>query len=568
MPLPALAGVAGFLESAGAAELVKGGLSGLVGFEPFLGWLQSTADQIMPGVTERWTTFQLQNRANYMTRLVRALIAAEGETAPQMASLAVLGIQDVFGVQPPAAALVGRGGSAARDQALAPVADIFLAGLFGSLGGVTSVTPEAGYANMKRLVQKSIVSGIQSWLVGNLGLGILSHDLPDWGKLGEIVTDATGLGRVTSAALAPVLNAMVVDPARRQLNRIFQPAIPSESQAVRMRFRDVISESTYFDLMAQQGWSREWAAEWLSVYATLPSRSDLRAMLEQEELDATGVTQYLVAQGHPPDVAAKLTRVIANDRVRALKQSLVTLARDMYRDRDAEADVLDQVAHQVGYTQAELDWLVAGANLERSRAKRMSESDMEAGYVADLVTMDELQSFYQLQGYAERSVDILTALAAAKKAKAEAAEARRRPRPAPESLAAIAKTTALEANRRGILTDPQLREILVAQGMAGAALETTLALAQARRADYVAAIAKKQAPKRAITASAGTIEEAYVRGIVGDDELLSFYSAQGFEAPLLDVLIQLRRAERADYQARAAAAAARAQGSPDATAPN
>jgi len=57
------------------------------------------------------------------------------------------------------------------------------------------------------------------------------------------------------------------------------------------------------------------------------------------------------------------------------------------------------------------------------------------------------------------------------------------------------------------------------------------------------------------------VEEAYVRGLVGDQELRAFYAERGFAGRPLDVLLQLRILERQDFlerKAKAAAAAASA----------
>lgn len=567
MPLPVLAGVAGFLKSAAAADLAKNALTGVFEFEPALSWLQQVADKVVPNATERWTTFLLETRADYMVRLVHALMAAQDHVAPQMATLAVMGIEDVFGVGPAPAALVSPGGSPTRVDALRPIGDALIGGLFGFLGGSNTVTPDAGYDNLLRLIERTIRLGIEDWLTSTLGLGPLTKDLPGWGELGNTVTRAIGLGRVASRAMRPLIDGLVLEPAKRKLNSVFLTALPSEAQLARLLHRGQIGEENYTKYMGELGWPPAWSAELRLMNSTMPGRSDLRAMLEQELTDPAGVKKYLVAQGYPPETADVVVEVMQNDRVRASKERLVSIARELYIGRNAERDELEEVLGRVGYTETEKEWVLSGADLERSKAKRVTEADMESAYVADLAELSELEAYYTWEGYAERDVDILVSLAVKRKQDAEAKAAAKKPKPRADSLAAVSRSVAREAHRRGLLTDAGLRDILVAQGLQGPALETLMQVSQSQRAQYVAALQAKQAPKRTITAAAGTVEEAYRRGLVSDEELQAFYIDAGFNVALLPMLLELRKQERDEYLERRAAAAARAAGLPASSPP-
>ncbi len=554
-PLPALESVLG---QAKIGDLLSGGLTGVVNFEPLRGWLQDLLERIVPGVTAGYTAFQLNSRADFMIRLVTALLQAEERVAPKLLQLAALGLEDYFGVHVDPNSLGIRGGTPGRQAGVRPLSDAMLEGLFGALGSARNVDPAAGYDNMLRLFERQLLTAVEGWLEANLGLGVITKDLPDWGSLDDIVARTMGLGRLTSRAIRPLLDALIVEPSTQQLRKTYRNALPSESLAARMFHRKVISQDDYFEIMARHGWDRTAAAEQLLSNALLPSRADLRAMLELELISPADMRQTLTAQGYPDSVAGQLVTVIREDRTRELKGALATLARDMYRDREASAQETEALLTRAGYSDDERALLLAVADIERSRPKRPTASTMENMYRRDLVELVELRAFYVLEGYAPADVDRLEALAVQEKLEAVARAAARPPRPPAESPGALPRSVALEAHRRGIMSDAQLRAVLEAQGVKGPALETLVQVAAARRHDYLEALAKHVPPTHGLTTSAGTVEEAYVRGLVGDVQLRALYTERGFAGAQLEVLLALRLQERLEWQERQAAAAARA----------
>jgi hypothetical protein len=560
MPAPALGSPGGFAAKLNVVGLVKDFVGSFVDLTPLQSWFQDTVEKVVPGGQGVYATYQLQARADFMVRMVTLLLQAEGTVQPQLTKLAALGIEDLFGVPVNPAALAGRGAAGLRGGAIAPLADAVTRGMFSALGSTGEITPQAGYNSMLKLLENQLLFAVEGWLEGNLGLGLFAGELPGIGDLDDIVSRTLGLGRITARAMRPLIDATILEPARQHLNKTYLSELPSESLAVRMLYRDVIDETEFFDIMARRGWSRARAAEFKLVHAQLPGRSDLRALLELGRIGAAGVKDYLLAQGFPPAVADDLVVVIQEDRTRTLRGNLATLARDMYRDREIEDGEFRQLTLRAGYSQDETELLLALAQLERSRPRRLAQGTIEDMYRRDVVDIDELHGYYRLQGFADVDVFRLETLAVAEKVEYEARVAARKVRPPPESPGAVPRGVALEAHRRGLLTDQVLREVLAGQGFEGLALETQLRVAAERRKEFVDAKARQLPPPRGLSTSQGTAEEAFVRGLVGDQELLALYAERGFTGRALDVLIALRRAERAEWIARQLAQAAAAAG--------
>ncbi len=516
MGAPALPPLASALGKAKIAEVTKGALDGALEFEPLRGWIQDLVERLIPGITAGWTSFQLESRADFMIRLVTALLQAEDKVGPKLLQLAALGLEDYFGVHIDPASLGIRGGTPGRIGAAGPLSDALLSSLFGTLGSLRELTPERGYDDMLHLVERSLLKAVESWLEGNLGLGIITKDLPGWDQLGELVSHTIGMGRLTSRALRPLVDVLILEPAKQHLAKTYRNALPSEALAFRLLNRGAIGEEDYFEVMARHGWDRTAAAEQKLANATLPSRADLAAMLELGLVDAGQVRESLVAQGFPGTVADQLLRVIQEDRTRTLRAALAQLARDMYRDREATAEETGALLERAGYSADERALLFAVADLERSRPKRLSVSTMEDMFRREVVTLPELRGFYELEGYAPADVDRLEAMAVKDKLHFEKQQAAAPPLLPPEAPGALPRGVAQEAYRRGILSDEQLRTVLESQGLKDLALETEIAVGKAHRREYLDEVARHVPITKGLTTSAGTVEDAYVRGLVGD----------------------------------------------------
>lgn len=562
--LPAVAAVLGVPK---LAELVKGTLGSVVEFEPLRAWLLSVAEDAIPGVLKTYLTFSIAARADAATQYARAMVSAQERLRGNLAPLGALALSELFGLPVGVADLAGPSGGPAHKGLAVRLHDVLFAGLFGDLGKAGGITPERGYASMLQLVDALMLFGVESWLTDNLGLGILSKDLPEVGQLAERIARKVGMGRIGARALRPIIDGFILQPAREQIARTYTPAVPAAREAVRMFNRAAITDEEFFSYMARLGWSRQIAAETILTESAHPDRSDLRALLELDQVDDSAVVKYLLAQGFTEDGAAKVSSVIRNSKVRSLREAIATTARAMYSKRELDAAGLAGLLKSAGYSPTEAEWMTSLADLERSRPTILTKAEAEEAYVLDHYSAEELQSYYELGGYTAHDVDVLMAIAVERKHQAEQKAAKAAAKLAPDSLGAIGRSVAEEAYRRGLITRDVLQGVLQQLGETGPALETALSLADARRQQYLEAVRKHQAPAASHALSSGTVDQAYKRGLVDRTYLAETLIAQGFTEPALSVLLALRDAERADYQARKAAAAAKAAGRPKAAAP-
>jgi hypothetical protein len=424
--------------------------------------------------------------------------------------------------------------------------------MFGELLTSGVVTPDMGRVNFERLLTFSVQSALQGWVISTLGLGWLESDLPDVGKLGEIIRTQLGMGRLIPRAMAPLLDVLCIEPLRQDISRRWLPNIPSEADAARLLNRHAITDAEYVDIMARHGWGADLAAELRMLRGQLPSVSELRGLLDLQQIDEEDVPAYLEALGFPYPMSGMMARLVVDDRVRSYLSEGVTLARAMFEARELGDDEFRDLLKRCGLSEDEITALFGVAEVGRSRPRRLDRSTVESAYVDGVIDLDRLESWYAQQGYAAPDVEVLEALVVRKKADAEAkAAAAAKKVPPPGGLPAPISVVR-EAFRRGLVPEALLLDALNRAGYSAEGAGTYLAVARSDQQAYAAALARKLAPPAAARVTVGAVEELYVRGMMSEDELSAWYDERGYSASDRDLLLELRGAERTEYEAKRA----------------
>lgn len=554
VPPPSM-GLGGFAPK--IAELALEAVGAILPLEAVRSWIGQAAEGAVPGATAAALLVQVQTRAAYLAQLSRAWSTAKAQLGPQLAEFAAFGLQELFGINVAAGALTGAAGSEIRRSLAGTIGGQVLEALFKQAASGSGVSDGQGWQNAVSLVDASIKMGLEGWITKNVGLGFLTKEFPDVGDLDELIARKLGLGRIVTRGLRTAVDVLIADPAKRYLLSVFQPNVPTESQLLKLLNRGFLSEGAYFEEMARLGWNRQLSAEFKALGAVYPSRSDLARFYQAGLMDKPALAAAFVAQGFRKEDADRLAFVVAEDRLDDFQRAAVTEALGQYVDRVLDEPELRAIAETALYTAAETDAIVALGNLRRARPKLLTATQRQQAFDAELMDADDLRYSFEQEGFRPSDVNVLMALAVAKKAKADLAAARAAERRAPGVPAPLPRTVAEEAYRRGLIQEPELVARYTALKLPADQQAILLGTARARRTDYQAALQAKQAPPEALTARPAAVEEAYVRAIVTRDELRDFYESQGFSGDALELLLKVRDAERADADAARERARAR-----------
>jgi hypothetical protein len=490
----------------------------------------------------------VESRAATLLRLLEMQTGIEAQVGPQLLKFASAGLRDFLGVDISADQLGLRGGTAGRGAAADSIGKHVIGSMFGTFRQGGGITPEVGLENAENLISAVIGTALEGWLGTTLGFGYITKDLPNWGDLDDVVARNLGMGRVTSRVLRPLIDALVLEPFTQYLNDKLRPALLTEAQATRAVNRGTIDEEAYFEIMGRHGWPRGIAAELRMQHTQQLSRSELQQLYDQRLLQADDVLMHLRAQGYSQGLAEGVFRLIQNDRVSSLRTALATTARDMFRDRDIDEDQARDVLRSIDYSEAEIAALLAVARVERARRRRLTNAQAEEAFRFELLDADALRGHYEREGYSPRDVEVLLSLAVKDK---EAADQRA----ADKKLGRPPRLTDddyVEFYRRGLIDTAALRAALAGLRLEGQQLELVLARAVQLRAALLDAQRRKVVAAAGVRVKRATFEEAFIRGLIDEGQLARELTAAGFDLADVDLLLQLRREERADFLRRMA----------------
>jgi hypothetical protein len=163
-------------------------------------------------------------------------------------------------------------------KAVQTIGNIASAIVWQLLSVVTShspLTPEEAFNNIKPAL---MVGGA---MLGTLGLsyviGELAHPLKEigLGHLAAIIWRASSYDIVTGAIIGAFATAAFGTPLRYYFNALFQPYVPEEKDAINMKFRNIVDDGTYLQIMRYRGYKEDWARKLLEVNRSLPGVQDM-----------------------------------------------------------------------------------------------------------------------------------------------------------------------------------------------------------------------------------------------------------------------------------------------------
>jgi hypothetical protein len=479
----------------------------------------------------------------------KAIVTAEERGDEYLQKAAAFGLSDFFGVPVSPGEVGGREDGGARNDLGQRLGVMLMESMFGSFQGQQDILPVQGLENAERLLGLNLTLALKGWLLGTLGLGYLEHYFPSWGNLKDIVSQSLGLGRVARRAMAPLLNALIVEPLTRDLNSRFRPKQLTVAEAVRALNRGEISDDEYFDVAGEAGYTRARAAFLKVVHSTLPGVSEAAAFFQLGIFDDAALTNHFKALGFHPDFIEPLVHYVQQQRNLTYKNETEKIVQGMVAAREMDDVEGANLLRSIGRTPAEVETLLGNARLLRSKPKRLTEADAQLAYEEGFMSLSDLSRFHQLEGYAPDDAIILEQLAQhkkqladEKKAAAGAVGAAAKPKKLSESLVVAGFVD-------GMLSLAVLDKTLADLGYSaeGRAVIRDLAVKRKAAADLKAAKAAAGPPaKPARGLLAGTLSELFVRGIIDEGRLRSYLLADRYSPADADALVVLSIQKRDD----------------------
>ncbi len=491
-------------------------------------------------------------------RTAREVISRlESEVQPNLVEFLLDGLNDFFGTKlgPDSVRLHGILGE--PKGTATQLGRAVLTALFQGLESPREITPEIGWENLQRIISFAMGTSLEGWLTGNIEKTLFFDILPEWGSLDDLVTENLGIGRLTRRVLAPLMNALIIEPSTRRINATFRPAFYNEAQATRALNAGAIGEEAYFGIMGELGWSRERAGVLRLLGSKLLSEGEIEKGRDVGAIGEAEAIKALRALGFSGDVAQQKFRIDELARQRKVEDAVASVARDMFRDRELGEGEYRSALKAAGKSEGEIEGFLGLGRIERARPKRLSQGTIERAFEDGLVSLSRLRRWYEQEGFSLEDQVLLEQLALRRRLEEE----KRAPRPAPppevEEGPPLPRGTAEELHRQGLITDSELAAAYRALGFTGARVDLLLRLAASRRQEREEAERKKAVPPPSPVAPRDAIEQAFIRGIVDEGRLRAFYEQVGIPERDIPALLEVMRQRRQEFTERQAERVAR-----------
>jgi len=485
-------------------------------------------------------------------RVGEAVDEFEAQAGPTILAAAARGIGDYFGVAVSVGDIDPARGFSDRYRFAEQLGRLTLENMFGAFSVPGPLSPDDGATNAERIIGFNIATALESWIGKVTTTTPLTKWIPNWADLDDVLSANLGLGRANRRVIGPLLKTLVVDPFTWDLNRRFTPQQFSETQLVRALNRRLIDQATYFEQMSWLGWDNNKASKLQSILSTTPGKEDIARMLELGLLTEERAKALFEAAGFTEGAAEAMLRVALDDRVRSINTAIESTARDLFRDREIEEPELRALLKSAGRTPEEIEAFSGLALLERSRSTRLPRGVIEQGFREGLITLSRLSEYYEQAGYSVEDRVLLEELAVADRIATQARDDALQLRAKGSDFLQISRGQLEQAFIEGIVGAERLRAYYTEKGYGPDDAAVLFDLAARRKTErdrkLEAALAKAREPAFTELPRA-TVEEAFIRDVIGESRLRAWYEAAGFRAEDLELLVataRQKKAERAD----------------------
>lgn len=503
---------------------------------PLSGWLENVFERIVARILAVYWSMAVATQGKFGKLVGEAMSTVDDQAGVALANMAAVGLSDFLGVEVSAAEIKNHKGVLGGRELGERIGRMVMQGMFGALESTPSLTPEQGRRNAERLIGFHVTTALEGWMAGVLAPGWLGRFLPNWADLDDVMSETLGLRRNASRALGPLVDALMVEPLTRDINLRFRPQEFNEAQAARAFNRGRIRDTEYFELMGQRGWSRERAAELLLLNSSLLGRSDIAALFRSKAVGEAEALKMYQALGFSEPTARTALALDVREDLNKANSATVSVARDMFREREITASEYRHALATMGFSEAEIKAWISLGEVEQSRPRRLSRGEMEGMFLDDVVNVGELRRFYTLSGYSTTDATRLELSILKRKAELIRKQLEAQAKKDAPKIARISQSAMERAHALGLVDTPRLLAFYTAEGFPAADLAVLVQLAESRRAELV-----RQVPQAAF-------EEAHRVGLVDSGQLAGHYAVLGFGPDQVPLMLELAERRRTAYE--------------------
>lgn len=334
-----------------------------------------------------------------------------------------------------------------------------------------------------------------------------------------------GLGFLTWQTMAPILQAAILEPLERDVQRQWRGKRFSQSQIGDLFALGEISEEELIEALREEGWrERDIQLVRRLSYRQL-SQTDVFKLFQDGTITEEELAARLRRQGYSPEDVALKIALENRDDVEDDRRESITVLRNAFEDGLITESEFRGALSDQNYSDREIDLRVRLVRLKQeSDVRRLSRAQLKDAWESNLVGDPEVRERLRQMDYAESEIELILDTW-----KAETAP----------GFLEINQSTILQMFRFAVYDERRTREELQKIGYD---LEDANDLIALQKARYPADFALPVAPRQRYL-SLGAVIDLYALGRLTDDDLRDWAIKTGLRGDDIGdivVLIQAR----------------------------
>lgn len=519
------------------------------------GVLQEGLKRVIEGV--------LKGAGALVVFLARSIMKGEDAADPVFRDLTNAAVKDLTGADVSA-------GHGAVGQAV-------LHSITGGAGAPADGQIQPSTSGAEAYLEAVMKLALEGYLEGSIVSALSLNYLEKFGELDDILAQVLGLGRMSRRVIGPLLNARVITPFQWHVDKTYRPTLLGAGEVSRQVARGRMSREQATEELARQGYSDGRIEALLNAAAKFHSIADLDLLVRADEYTRGQAVQHLRDAGYDEPIADTELKLEQLKRIASFERTMAGGAIDAFARGSLDRATLDEFTQGVTIDDQERAQLRELADARRIfRRHPLSPAEAKACVRAGILAVIDYREALRNDGYDEESVlalelllrheldeqksiaqhraELETQRAIDQAAKDAAAAARKAQIEADRALARRGDESDLErAAIRGLVSFARVEELYRARYDADT-VDVLVDLLEQARADYLdqvqaAADAKLRAGRRNL--DVGTLERAYLDGVLTVDRLQSHPTFQQFSASDQAILLADFARRKAEQDAAA-----------------
>jgi hypothetical protein len=517
---------------------------------------------------------------------LRIILLGTNKAEDALAEVCSLTLDHLLGIEITAEAVKVRRDGKQTHPAVSQLGEQVMGQFLAAFSDGSQLQPDDAAA--KKFVNRAVAMSVDGWTMDAV-VDWIPHELLDFDKLASLddkLRAAIGLGRMTRAVLHPALQILAVTPYEWKLNKQYRPKLLAASEAVQSFYRGQLTQVQMSEELARQGFSDDRIQALLNLHYPAPPVADIVLFVEQGTWTMDQALPWFQKHGINADEANRLVQASKLRQQTASYREIVNFMVSKYVNHDIDTQpFLDTMAKYIP------DPDIRHAAVESASVRRennptlLSHGDAEQAFILGFWTVPQYTEWLQRKGFTDADVTTMQLLAQeklrevsdAKKKRDDAAKARTAAAAARQA-AALARQQKLQEQRAhkdltlaamhrafvtGQVTLTVFHDFLVRDGQAPEDIQVLIELAQAERAAYQTAAAKRARAAAALQVTGLThaqLEKAVEEGAITMDDYASALQQEGYSDSDIATLVKLAQTNieaRADAATRRNAIAAK-----------